>query len=69
MRSIDVFRDRLAGQIEEAIGTLRTRIDNAAQCHALGDHAACQHAQDLARVAHHLTQRSDRLDWMRFDDN
>ena len=69
MRSIDLFRDRLAGQIDEAIGTLRSRIDNAAQCHALGDQAACQRAQDLARAAHRLTQLSERLDWMRFDDS
>ena len=64
MRSIDLFRDRLAGQIDEAIGTLRSRIDNAAQCHALGDRAVCQRAQDLARAAQHLTQLSERLDWM-----
>ena len=69
MRSIDLFRDRLAGQIDEAIGTLRSRIDNAAQCRALGDQAACQRVQDLARAAQHLTQLSERLDWMLFDDS
>ena len=69
MRSIDLFRDRLAGQIDEAIGTLWSRIDNAAQCRALGDQRACQRVQDLARAAQHLTQLSERLDWMLFDDS
>jgi hypothetical protein len=68
-RSMDLFGDRLAGQVEEAIGTLRTRIERAVQCHALGDRAAAERAQDLARTAHHLTQLSERLDWMLFDDS
>jgi hypothetical protein len=66
-RSIDVFRDRLAGQVEEAIETLRARIDSAVQCHRLGDDATRQRVEDLARAAHHLTELSERLDRMLFD--
>jgi hypothetical protein len=63
-RSIDLFRDRLARQVEEAIETLRIRLDCAAQWRVLGDQAARQHADELARAAQHLTRLSQRLDRM-----
>ena len=68
-RSIDLFRDRLSGQVEDAIETLRTRIDSATQCHALGGHARRERADDLAHAAQHLMLLSERFDWMLFDDD
>jgi len=66
-RSMVLFQDRLAGQVEEAIDTLLTRIDRAVQCHRRGDQATEERTRDLARAAQHLTAISERLDWMLFD--
>jgi hypothetical protein len=67
-RSMDVFCDRLAGQIEDAIETLRTRVDSATQCHAAENRVARERAENLARAAHRLTQLSEQLDRMLLDD-
>jgi len=67
-RSVDLFRDRLAGQVEEAIDTLGTRVEQARQCHALGEEAARERADQLAWTAQRLRQLAEELDWMLTDD-
>ena len=66
--SIARFRGRLSDQVEEAIETLRARIERALQCRALGEQAARDRAEVLVRTARRLAQLAERLDWMLIDD-
>lgn len=67
-RLIDQFRDRLADQVEEAIETLRARVERAVRCRELGDRAVIVRADELARIARRMYQLAEALDWMLLDD-
>ena len=67
-RSLDVFRDRLTGQVEEAIETLEDRIDRAVHCHTLGSHAVRERTDELAGIARRMTDLASAMDWIPLDD-
>jgi hypothetical protein len=67
-RSVDPFRERLTDQVEEAIETLRARIDRAARCHEPGERAVRDGADELGRIARCVGQLAEALDWMLLDD-
>jgi hypothetical protein len=67
-RLVDQFRDRLADQVEEAIETLRARVDRMVRCRALGERAVSSRAGELALIARRMDQLAEALDWMLLDD-
>ena len=67
-RLVDQFRDRLADQVEEAVETLRGRVDRTVRCRALGERAVSGRAGELARIGRRMDQLAESLDWMLLDD-
>jgi len=61
-RAVDIFRDRLAGQVEDAIESLEDRIDRAVQCQAQGEQAVRDRADELARVSQRIDQLAQALE-------
>ena len=67
-RLIDRFRERLAEQVEEAIETLRARVERTVRCRALGEQAVSSRADELVRIARRMDQLAEALDWMLLED-
>ena len=67
-RLIDQFQQPLVEQVEEAIETLRTRVERVVRCRALGEWAVSSRADELARTARRMDQLAEALDWMLLDD-
>ena len=67
-RLIDQFHEPLVEQVEEAIETLRARVERVVRCRALGERAVSSRAGELARIARRMDQLAEALDWMLLDD-
>ena len=68
LRSVELFRNRIAEQVEEATRTVQARVDDALHYRELGEQAARDRADELLRIAQHLSQLADGLDWMLLDE-
>jgi hypothetical protein len=67
-RLIDQFQEPLVQQVEEAIETLRARVERVVRCRAVGERAVSSRADELARIARRMDQLAEALDWMLLDD-
>jgi hypothetical protein len=63
-RCVELYRDRLVDQVDEAIAALQSRIDGAIEYHRLGERHVCERTKELELGAHRLDDMAEKLDWM-----
>jgi hypothetical protein len=58
------------GALEELNRHHQTRalIDGATRCQAQGERAVCARVDELGRLARHMDELAEALDWMLLDD-
>jgi hypothetical protein len=61
-RAVDIFRDQLARQVEDAIESLENRIDRAVQCQAQGEQTVRNRSDELLQVSQRMDQLAQALE-------
>jgi hypothetical protein len=61
-RAVDIFRDQLSRQVEDAIESLEDRIDRAVQCQAQGEQTVRNRSDELVRVSQRMDQLAHALE-------
>ena len=61
-RAVDIFRDQLARQVEDAIESLEDRIDRAVACQSQGEQTVRNRSDELVRVSQRMDQLAQALE-------
>jgi hypothetical protein len=61
-RAVDIFRDQLARQVEDAIESLENRIDRAVQCQTEGEQTVRNRSDELVRVSQRMDELAQALE-------